>query len=125
MKVLYRDEMVAESGGYSPSAEKPKAVVEDWLAHRLPIEICDFAAASLEDLCLAHAPEYVEGIFAGRIANGHGNRSRKLADSTLWTVGSLAAAAEEALKSGVACSPSSGFHHACFASSGDFARLTG
>ncbi len=125
MKVLYRDEMVAESGGYSPSAEKPKAVVEDWLAHRLPIEICDFAAASLEDLCLAHAPEYVEGIFAGRIANGHGNRSRKLADSTLWTVGSLAAAAEEALKSGVACSPSSGFHHACFASSGGFCTFNG
>ncbi len=52
MRVFYREEMIAESGSYSPSAEKPKAVVNDWLEHALPIEICDYSAVSLEDLKL-------------------------------------------------------------------------
>ena len=125
MKVFYREEMVAESGGYSPSAEKPKAVVEDWLKSGLSITVCDFHAASLDDLALAHSRDYVQGVFSGRIANGHGNTSRELAQSTLWTVGSLTAAAEDALNSGLACSPTSGFHHACYASGGGFCTFNG
>lgn len=125
MRVFYREEMIAESGSYSPSAAKPKAVVEDWRAHGLSIEICDFSAATHEDLCLAHAPSYVEGIFSGRVVNGHGNTSRKLAESTLWTVGSLIAAANDALDSGLACSPTSGFHHASFTSAGGFCTFNG
>ncbi len=125
MKVFYREEMVAESGGYSPSAEKPRAVVEDWLKSGLSITVCDFHAATLDDLALAHSRDYVQGVFSGRIANGHGNTSRELAQSTLWTVGSLMAAAEDALSSGLACSPTSGFHHACYASGGGFCTFNG
>ncbi len=125
MRVFYREEMIAESGSYSPSAEKPKAVVDDWLEHALPIEICDYSAVSIEDLKLAHSPDYVEGVFSGRIANGHGNTSSELAESTRWTVGSLVAAASDALVSGLACSPTSGFHHASYASGGGFCTFNG
>ncbi len=117
--------MTAESGSYSPSAEKPKAVIEDWLTSTLPVKVCSFGPASLEDLCLAHSREYVEGVFSGRVANGHGNTSRRLAESTLWTVGSLMAAAEDALECGMACSPSSGFHHAFYTSGGGYCTFNG
>ncbi len=125
MKVFYDEKMVADSGSYSPSAAKPKAVVEDWLDIGLPIEVCSFEPASHNDLSLAHAPSYVEGIFAGRIANGHRNTSLELANSTRWTVGSLIAASDEALKTGMSCSPSSGFHHACYGTSGGFCTFNG
>lgn len=38
LKVYYVPDLVAESGGYSPSAEKPQAVLADWLIAGLQIE---------------------------------------------------------------------------------------
>ncbi len=116
--------MSCPSGGYSPSGTKPEEVVADW-SHADLVQLEAFAPATREDLLLAHDQHYVDGVFAGTISNGHGNRNRALADSTLWTVGSMVAAARQALKSRVACSPSSGFHHACYSSGGAFCTFNG
>lgn len=124
IKTFFDPHMVCESGGYSPSGTKPQLVFDDWQQRQL-IEVCPFPAVTQEDLLLAHAKSYVTGVFNGTKTNGHGNCNRAVADSTLWTVGSLLAAAREALESKVACSPSSGFHHAHYDSGGGFCTFNG
>ncbi len=124
VKTFFDLKMVCESGGYSPSGTKPKFVCEDWKSRGL-IEVTSFQPIDRTDLELAHSKKYIEGVFAGTIANGHGNRNRAVADSTLWTVGSMVAAARQALVSKVACSPSSGFHHAHYESGGGFCTFNG
>jgi hypothetical protein len=37
--VFYREEMLADSGSFSPSAGKPRHVVAAWSSARLPIRI--------------------------------------------------------------------------------------
>jgi len=123
--VYYDSRMVVDSRGYSPSASKPKAVVDDWITHGLAINVQNFDSASLSDLAFAHHPSYIDGIFGGTITNGHGNTYRDIADSCLWTVGSMMAACKHALSHRVACSPSSGFHHAGYARSGGFCTFNG
>lgn len=117
--------MVADSLGYSPSAAKPRQVVDDWIEHGLSIEVESFSPITIQQSKLAHDADFIDGIFAGRIANGHGNHCKKVARSTLWTVGSLFAAAVEALTCGIACSPSSGFHHAGWDENGGFCTING
>lgn len=124
--VFYCPQMSVESGGYSPSASKPERVVADWQSAGLPIEIRDFAPASVADLSHVHCPEYVNGVLAGEIANGHGNTNQKVSKSCLLTVGSFMAAAVEAAGHGfVACSPTSGFHHASYDSGRGFCTFNG
>ena len=120
MKVFYDDRMVARSVGFSPSTSKPKHVVDDWIEHGMPIDVVTFQAATSEDLEAPHDASFVNGILAGRIANGHGSYRKAVARSTLWTVGSVHAAAVEVMSSGAACSPSSGFHHAAWNEKGAF-----
>ena len=124
IKTFFDSRMVCDSGGYSPSGTKPQYVYEDWLKLGL-ITVSPFEPVSPSDLQLAHSQKYVEGVFAGTCVNGHGNRNRAVAESTLWTVGSLVAAARESLVSRVACSPSSGFHHARFDNGGGFCTFNG
>ena len=112
MKVFFNPRMSIEVSSFSPSPNKPAAAVADWLEHGLRIDVCDFDPVSEQDLGLAHNPEYVQAMLAGRISNGHGNFDPRVAESCLWTCGSLLAACRAALTDGVAVSPSSGFHHA-------------
>jgi acetoin utilization deacetylase AcuC-like enzyme len=114
MKVFYRPEQFARTTSYSPSAHKPRLVVEDWLADGLiNIEVCGFDPVTERQLALAHSPEYVRGVLAGEVENGFGNTDRAVAASLPFTSGSLVAAAEYALRHQEAvCSPTSGFHHA-------------
>ena len=116
--------MSCPSGGYSPSGEKPSAVYADWIEQNL-IEPVAFESVSQEDLYLGHSTAYVEGVFSGKTNNGHGNKSLDVAESTRWTVGSMVAAAREAVQSRVACSPSSGFHHAHYGAGGGFCTFNG
>lgn len=110
----------------SPSAAKPRHVVESWLAHRLPIEAMDFEPVTEADLCSVHEPAYVRGVLSLALPNGFGTRSEAVAESLRWTSGSFAAAALHAFQSGgVACSPTSGFHHAEYASGGGFCTFNG
>lgn len=125
IKTFYDPRMSCPSGSYSPSGEKPAAVVEDWLEHNL-IEVVGFSAATNEDMELAHAATYVRGIFTGQIQNGHHNCNPEVAESTRWTVGSMTAAARAAYASGsITCSPSSGFHHAHYDRNHGFCTFNG
>lgn len=124
LRTFYDDRMSCPSGGYSPSGEKPAEVYDDWVHHRLVKRIL-FDPVSIEELQTVHDPDYVRGVFSGEVTNGHGNTDAAVAESTRWTVGSMVAAAEDALESGLACSPSSGFHHAGYSSNHGFCTFNG
>lgn len=124
--VFYDLRMAVDSRAYSPSAAKPQKVIADWLVREIPFSRPKFSRASRHMLKWVHAKEYVDGVFAGTRQNGHGNTYKDLAVSTLWTVGSMVAASRHVLKTGlVACSPTSGFHHACYEDGGGFCTFNG
>jgi acetoin utilization deacetylase AcuC-like enzyme len=132
--VFYRPEMVADSGGYSPSASKPRLVVEDWLAYfHDHIEIISFAPATANTIAVAHERKYVDDVLAMRRDNGFGNRRADVAASLPYTVGSIVAAAKYVASQDaprpfngvVAVSPTSGFHHARYADGGAFCTFNG
>lgn len=98
---------------FSPSAGKPALAVASWQRLGLPVEVRSFEPCTLDLLRRVHLSEYVDGVMEGRRRNGFGNRMPEVAASLPWTTGSMLAAAREALANGrVACSPTSGFHHA-------------
>lgn len=126
MKVFYSDKMWAENAGaFSPSAKKPKLIIEHWQKLGLPIEIVEPQMATATDLALAHDPNYVRGVMTCKEPNGFGNRDPQVAASLPFTTGSMISAAKAALVDGVACSPTSGFHHACYPHGGGFCTFNG
>ena len=126
LNVFYDPRMAVDSKGFSPSAAKPAAVVQDWLSRKSDIEIRTVVPATRMQLATAHSRRYVAGVFSGRIPNGHGNSCPQVAESTLWTVGSMVTACRYVLENGgVACSPTSGFHHARHDDGGGFCTFNG
>jgi acetoin utilization deacetylase AcuC-like enzyme len=127
MKVFYRPEQVATSTQPSPSALKPRLVVEDWLEHRqINAEICSFEPVSAETIALAHDLRFVRGVLDCTIQNGFGNKNADVAASLPYTSGSLVAAAEHAvLHREAVCSPTSGFHHAEYRNAMAFCTFNG
>lgn len=126
IKVFYDNRMVADSGGYSPSALKPAEVVNDWGGSGLPVDVCGVSPASAENISSAHDPTMVRRILAGDLDNGHGNRDLTVAGTFPWTVGSHYDACVEAIRSkGSACSPTSGFHHAGYDQCHGFCTFNG
>ena len=130
--VFYRPEMsVADNDSYSPSAGKPRLVVEDWLSRRGVItpylDIVGFEPATLEMLTTAHSRDYVKGVLSGEIENGFGNNSPAVAESLHYTVGSMVAACMHVLgkQHGIAVSPTSGFHHAHYDRGEGFCTFNG
>ena len=97
----------------SPSAAKPAKAVRSWIEGGYPVDIRPFNPAPLSLLYRVHDAAYVDGVLTGIRMNGFRNRSASVAASLPWTTGSMVAAARAALRNGqVACSPTSGFHHA-------------
>jgi acetoin utilization deacetylase AcuC-like enzyme len=126
MKVFYTQKMVADFESFSPSASKPKLVVESWLAHGFNIDIVEPDPVSLKQLYRAHNPDYVDGVLSCRIPNGFGNRSKAVANSLIYTSGALLDAAHEAISTGgFSCAPVSGFHHACWGNGGGYCTFNG
>jgi acetoin utilization deacetylase AcuC-like enzyme len=124
--VFYTEQMLADAHHYSPSALKPKAVVESWKGLGVPMEIISPDPICVADYYLAHAPDYVNGVLDGRILNGFGNRKPKVNASLAYTNGAMMAAAREAVRNGlVAVAPCSGFHHAGYAYGGDYCTFNG
>lgn len=125
--VLFRPEQNAPAQGGSPSAEKPKHVVKSWLAQNLPVDVRGtFAPLGLNVLSRAHDPAYVERVLSLQEENGFGTRSPEVSKALPYVCGSMLAAAREALANGqVACSPTSGFHHAGYDSGGGFCTFNG
>jgi len=110
----------------SPSSGKPRLLVEQWRARHLDVTLAAVLPATRLELYRAHAPEYVDGVLDLRLSNGFGDRRRDLAASLCWTSGSLLTAARHVLAyGGHACSPTSGFHHACHGHGGGFCTFNG
>ena len=125
MKVIYSDAVVADAQSFSPSARKPREVVNSWLRRFPVIEIVGPEAVSVEQICLAHAPHYVRGIFSFKRANGFGNHLPEVAASLPWTSGAMLKAARVALIEGCAVAPVAGFHHACHEQGGGYCTFNG
>lgn len=127
MKVFYRREQVAPPQASSPSAHKPRLVVEDWAGHRrIHVEICSFEPVTEAQMARAHDPAFVRGVLASEIANGFGNCSAGVAASLAYTSGSMVAAAEHSvLHREVVCSPTSGFHHAGYGTAAGYCTFNG
>ena len=124
--VCFSDRMAADSGAFSPSAGKPVHVLASWQARGFPIDVFEPEPLSADDLAVAHDPTMVEDILAGRRSNGFGNRSPEVARTLPYTSGAMVAAAERALDTRrVAAATCSGFHHACYASTGGFCTFNG
>ena len=125
ISVFYDERMVADSGGYSPSARKPEDVVRDWGRNSLPVSREAFKPLSIGDMACAHSLSLVRDVLALRRDNGHGNSNADVAATFPWTTGSHLAASLHALDAGVACSPTSGFHHAHYSFPQGFCTFNG
>ena len=68
--VFYSEMLLASPGTLSPSAGKPKPVVAAWQRAGLPIEVRPIVPVNVEELCLAHDPEFVRAILACEAENG-------------------------------------------------------
>jgi acetoin utilization deacetylase AcuC-like enzyme len=126
LPVYFTPRMVADAASFSPSAYKPGRVVDSWRALGIPMAVREPEPVGTAQLCLAHDEAFVQGVLAGRIPSGFGNRSLEVAASLPYTSGAMLAAAREARRNGaVAVAPCSGFHHAGFASAGGFCTFNG
>lgn len=126
MHVVYSEAMVAPTQGYSPSAGKPRAVMESWTQRWPTLTRVPVQPVTLEDLYRAHDRHYVDGVMAQRLPNGFGTRSAAVAQSLPYTCGALLTAARLALSSGEpVAAPVSGFHHASWGEGGGFCTFNG
>lgn len=124
--VYYSELMISGSHSFSPSAAKPKPVVQSWLDIQIPLLVRDVMPACNETLCLAHSPDYVKRIFAGTEVNGFKNKSPDHAETCRYTVNAMIEAGREALRNGlVAVAPVAGFHHARYAKAAGFCTFNG
>lgn len=124
LPIFYRPEQSSTAANsFSPSAGKPALAVADWQKH-FPddIAIHSFEPATRDQLYTAHSKAYVDGVLDCTIGNGFDNKNPDIARSLPYSVGSLVAATDFVLErgKGVAVSPTSGFHHACYESGGGF-----
>ena len=124
--VIYSAEMSAQTTSYSPSSEKPRLAVDDWLYRDMPITLIAPEPVDRMDLYAAHRVEHVNFILDGEKPNGFGNTDPQVAASLPYTVGAMFDAARLARANGkVACAPVSGFHHAGFDFAGGFCTFNG
>lgn len=123
--VYFCGEMLADSDSRSPSAGKPGPVVAAWEHAGLAIERRPVVPVSSEDLSLAHDPEFVRAVLACEESNGFGNKREDVARSLPYTNGAMLCAADAAMTCGIACAPTSGFHHAEYAAAMKFCTFNG
>ncbi|HET9034298.1 MAG TPA: hypothetical protein VFN25_15515 [Dokdonella sp.] len=125
MKVVYCEQMVVDAQSFSPSARKPREVMASWRRRFPLLDMVEPQPASVDELCLAHDPDYVRGVLSLRLANGFGNHLAEVAQSLPWTSGAMLGAARLALNEGCAVAPVSGFHHAGYEQGGGFCTFNG
>lgn len=126
LPVFYTPKMNADVSSFSPSSGKPARVVAAWQRLSLPIAIIEPDPVSSDELKRAHDSNYVDKVLACEINNGFRNNLPEVADSLLYTNGSMLSAAREAISNRkVAIAPCSGFHHARYASAAGFCTFNG
>src|SRR5882724_3773797 len=113
LPVFFSPLMVAPSQSYSPSAEKPAAVLASWQRLGVPLELFPPVPVTQAQLRLAHDEELVNGVLSLQRNDGFGNGSVVVAAALPYTVGALLCGPREALRDGaVTVAPCCGFHHA-------------
>ena len=122
MKVFYDErQSVAGNASFSPSAGKPAQVVATWRRLDIPFDELPFSPLTADDIALAHDRSYVEGVLSGALQNGYGNHDPAMAAALPWVSGSMVAAALHSYCTReTSFSPTSGAHHACYGSGGDY-----
>jgi acetoin utilization deacetylase AcuC-like enzyme len=123
--VFYTERMLAETGSFSPSAGKPRHVLDAWQEAKFPMTVPPVEPVSELDLYLAHDPAFVRGVLTGALPNGFGTTAPDVARSLPYTTGAMLGAAWAALEGGCACAPVSGFHHAQYDAAGGFCTFNG
>jgi exonuclease VII small subunit len=85
--VFFRDEMVAPDSSFSPSASKPRLVVDAWRQAELTrnhVEmVAGFDPVSIDDLAKTHDRQHVMDVLMCEKPNGFGSIDRRLAASLL------------------------------------------
>jgi acetoin utilization deacetylase AcuC-like enzyme len=124
--VYFSEAMQQKNSSFSPSSSKPAQVIVDWEKH-FPgkIAILPVQALNKDVFKKIHQTDYVNGIFNGTKANGFGLKDAQFSDTFLYTSGSLYQASIQALETGLAISPTSGFHHAGYAKAEGFCTFNG
>jgi acetoin utilization deacetylase AcuC-like enzyme len=113
IEVYFSPKQVSHPATSSPSPRKPTLIMEDWGYRNFPIRVKEPLPATAMQLLEAHSARYIDGVLSCTLPNGFGGRQLEVAASLPWTCGSFLSAARGALANGlVACSPTSGFHHA-------------
>lgn len=126
MKTFFCDRMVSDSFSFSPSAGKPRHVVDSWKKAGVVLEIEAPSPATFEEICSAHDRTYVTGILGGACVNGFGNKRMEVAAALPYTSGAMLSAARWVVShGGVASAPCSGFHHARWGRPGGFCTFNG
>lgn len=128
--IFYNPKQSTPTSSMSPSSDKPRQAVHRWtLAHGDRTPIVESGAASPDTIALAHLPSYVNDVLECATPNGFGNTDPNVAAALPYSVGSMVMAAVWAAshpeRAVVACSPTSGFHHAHFAHGGGFCTFNG
>ena len=126
MIVVYSDAMVAPAQGSSPSAGKPRPVVDAWRELDAAMHVVAPVAVTIDDFARAHSRRFVEDVFAMRVANGFGTRSADVNRSLPYTSGAMLTAARLALAGRTAvAAPVSGFHHARWSEAAAYCTFNG
>ena len=120
--------MFCDAGSLSKSPGKGRPLVKTWKAAGL-IDHHTSGRASLHTICMAHDPSYVADVLEGRVENGFGNTLPGVIAALPYQVQSLVDAcrfvATSKEWSPVACSPTSGFHHAHYGYGHGFCTFNG
>lgn len=115
--------------GVSPSANKPRLFKKHIEKFKEQIAFISVVPVMVQDLYSIHSKEYVDSILNGKLVNGFGIKGddgQDMASSFFYTSGSMLNATRFAIETGgFACSPTSGFHHACFARPFGFCTFNG
>jgi acetoin utilization deacetylase AcuC-like enzyme len=113
--IFYNDSYVVPGGGLE-TVRKADEVARRILEQFPDIKLVSPEPATVEQLLLAHAAEYIKAFLSGEpydVASAAlGEWSEEVVASVLASTGGVIAAALEALRSGKAGSLSSGLHHA-------------
>ncbi|GAB4022495.1 MAG: hypothetical protein Fur0010_25720 [Bdellovibrio sp.] len=129
MKIFYRPEQSARTNkSFSPSAGKPKLFVEKALeTFAIKVDIVDdFEPCTISEIAKAHDHDFVIDVLNGKRQNGFGNTLDEVNETLPYTSGSMREALHHAFKfQTITCSPTSGFHHACYKSAGAFCTFNG
>lgn len=126
--LTYNPKQVCDANSFSQSPGKAAPLVSAWAASEL-VAVQQSRAATRADIALAHDQRYVAGVLDRRLRNGFDNNSAAVAVALPYQVGSLidacALVAFDPKRTPVACSPTSGFHHAHYDRGGDYCTFNG